>query len=386
MRKNSIFLFIISLFYVIPASADVDINEENFPDVNFRNYLLSLSCGNDGIITETEIAEIKYIGINSVKNLKGIEFFTALEQLDCSGSQLATVDLSKNTELKELNCANNQLTSLDLSKNTALVKLNCSYNKLTILDVSENKVLKELNCGANLLVSIDLTKNSALETLICHNCQLTSLDITKNYALIDLSCGGNQFNTIDITMNTGLISLDCSYCKLNTLDISKNTAMEWLFCSNNELVTLDISNNSKLIQLDCSNNKLTKLDASENKYLEGIQFNQNQIKGNNMDALVESLPTVSNGRLYAISNENEGNVMTIIQVNAAKEKGWTSYWWDGIWGYYSGSIPSSIRVLKDERPLDVKYFDLHGNNINTLHKGINIIHKKDGTINKVFIK
>ena len=38
--------------------ADVEINEKNFPDVNFRNWLLSQPYGKDGILTEKEIADI----------------------------------------------------------------------------------------------------------------------------------------------------------------------------------------------------------------------------------------------------------------------------------------------------------------------------------------
>ena len=46
-----------------------------------------------------------------------------------------------------------------------------------------------------------------------------------------------------------------------------------------------------------------------------------------MDALVESLPTVSGGSLNALYFENEQNVMTNAQVAAAKAKGWTPYLW-----------------------------------------------------------
>ena len=44
-----------------------------------------------------------------------------------------------------------------------------------------------------------------------------------------------------------------------------------------------------------------------------------------MDALVEGLPTVSEGSLYVMYFENEQNAMTITQVAAAKAKGWTPY-------------------------------------------------------------
>lgn len=44
-----------SLFFLFTATiawADVAINEENFPDENFRNYLLEQENGNDGVLTD----------------------------------------------------------------------------------------------------------------------------------------------------------------------------------------------------------------------------------------------------------------------------------------------------------------------------------------------
>ena len=47
-----------------------------------------------------------------------------------------------------------------------------------------------------------------------------------------------------------------------------------------------------------------------------------------MDALIASLPTINIGKMYAVNNENESNIVTMIQVAAAKAKGWTPYYYD----------------------------------------------------------
>ena len=39
------------------AAQDIEINAENFPDENFRNWLLDTGYGADGVITEEEIGE-----------------------------------------------------------------------------------------------------------------------------------------------------------------------------------------------------------------------------------------------------------------------------------------------------------------------------------------
>jgi hypothetical protein len=105
----------------------VAVNSTNFPDANFRNWLLKQSYGEDGYLTFAEIAAVTEISVRLVhiSSLKGIEYFQALEELDCANNDLTTLDLSKNTALKKLYCSYNDLTTLDVSKNTALKNLDC---------------------------------------------------------------------------------------------------------------------------------------------------------------------------------------------------------------------------------------------------------------------
>ena len=151
--------------YTIQPVGDIAINATNFPDKNFRDFLLKQSYGMDGVITKEEIDEIKKMDVSGkeIESLKGIEFFTALT---------------------ELICGYDRLTSLDVSKNTALISLECRYTQLTSLDVSKNTALTYLYCWDNhLLTSLDVSKNTALTTLFCDNNQLTSLDVSNNPAL-----------------------------------------------------------------------------------------------------------------------------------------------------------------------------------------------------------
>ena len=115
----------------------VEINETNFPDANFRSYLLSQSYGADGKITESEIKHIVSINVNNkgIISLKGVEYFTALTWLGCNGNKLTALDVSKNTALTVLNCNDNQLTTLDVSKNTALEYLYCNLNQIKGTDM-----------------------------------------------------------------------------------------------------------------------------------------------------------------------------------------------------------------------------------------------------------
>ena len=194
MKKRHLLLGLFALLSMVQARADVEINETNFPDADFRSYLLSESYGSDGVITNAEIAEVTSIDVSlkNIASLKGIEFFTALTTLNCLGNQLTALDVSKNTALTTLSCSINQLTSLDVSKNTALTMLSCYENQLTALDVTKNTALNYLICHYNQLTALDVSKNTALTALICLGNQLTALDVTNITALTYLRCYQNK--------------------------------------------------------------------------------------------------------------------------------------------------------------------------------------------------
>jgi Leucine-rich repeat (LRR) protein len=148
----------------------------SIPDENFREYLLEEhGIENDGATLAygdaKEIKEIRCEG-RKIQSLEGIQFFTALDHLECPGPE-------------------NELTSLDVSRNTALTKLWCDFNQLANLDVSHNNALTELNCNRNQLTTLDLSQNNALEFLECENNQLTNLDLSNNPSLKEVALKGN---------------------------------------------------------------------------------------------------------------------------------------------------------------------------------------------------
>ena len=244
----------------------IAIDETNFPDECFRNYLFRCyDFAEDGILTAEEIKNTTTLEVDwdQIESLKGIEYFTALKKLYCFG---------------------NEITELDLSKNTALTYLDCCYNHITKLTISNNALL---------------------DTLYCNDNELTELDVSNNPALIYLDCYDNKLTQLDVTKNTALVQLD--------------------FCSN----------------------QITSIDLSNNIWLEELYCYQNKISGQNMDALIGSLPlndTPTYFDFYVIDYsegvEKEGNVCTKAQVEAAKAKGWKPLQWDDEeddWIDYPGS-------------------------------------------------
>ena len=140
-------------FYLFASGADneVAINEENFPDVQFRQFVKQYDIDGNETFSMGErlaVSEIRCAEQN-IKSLKGIESFPLLLTLVCSGNQLETLDVSKNTKLEVLDCTFNQLKTLDVSGNLQLKQLSCDNNQLTSLDLSKNTALKELSADGN---------------------------------------------------------------------------------------------------------------------------------------------------------------------------------------------------------------------------------------------
>ena len=144
------------LFLSVFLSANLFGQNVYIPDANFKAYLVENSWINTNGDLEIQESEAKVYddhldcGFRNFSDLTGIEAFTNIKTLVCSGNQFASLDLSQNTALTKLNCSFNQLTSLDLGQNTSLTKIHCHSNQLTSLDVSQNTALTYLECSDNL--------------------------------------------------------------------------------------------------------------------------------------------------------------------------------------------------------------------------------------------
>lgn len=134
----------------------IAINEANFPDQNFRVALSweNIDQDNDGFLSPEEIAAVTELKLddygNYIASLKGIEFFTELQRLECPFFRhMTSLDLSKNTKLTYLDCQQGALTSLDISNNTMLTNANCQGNALTSLLIPNTTTLQYFTCYKN---------------------------------------------------------------------------------------------------------------------------------------------------------------------------------------------------------------------------------------------
>ena len=99
------------------CAAEIAVNEENFPDEVFRNYI-SENFDTDGnaCLSEREIDYASVIEINETElsSLEGIQYFKNLSVIKISCNKVKELDVSELSQLYYLKCDNNEIEKLNL--------------------------------------------------------------------------------------------------------------------------------------------------------------------------------------------------------------------------------------------------------------------------------
>ena len=125
----------------------VDIDEKSFPDPIFREYVsANIDQDKDRNLSIEELSAVTVldVGYQGIADLKGIEYFTYLRELDCVGNHLQKLDISAFSRLESLTCNYNPLTELVIPYNSGLQILRTADTLLMSLDVSRLQQLTEL--------------------------------------------------------------------------------------------------------------------------------------------------------------------------------------------------------------------------------------------------
>ena len=327
MKK--LLLLIAVLTASLAASADVAINSTNFPDANFRSYLMSEYPS--GTITTAQLNARTELEVNNkgISNMKGVEYFAQLTKLSCYGNNLTSIDVSNNTKLTYLNVFANQLTSIQgLVNCTVLEQLYLHHNNLTTLDVTNHSALRTLwvrdnpnlnrcYCYRNALTNLDIANCTSLLNFQCYenpnlsyitglatctaltyldveDCAFTNLnDVESLSNLVNLYARNNKFTSLSLSNHHNLVllraqgnpqltSLDCYSCNLSTLNVTNCTALKTLKCYYNaNLSTITgLSSCTALTYLDCEDCAITDLPGVNNmNNLQTLWCRNNQLTG-----------------------------------------------------------------------------------------------------------
>lgn len=254
MRKL-LLLFVAVLMAALAARADVTINSTNFPDANFRAYLLSEYPS--GTITTAQLNARTELILQSkgISDMTGVQYFTQLTKLQLYYNNLTSFDASPLTKLKYLNLGYNKLTSVIVNNNTALEQLYLQNNQLTVLTVYQKSALRTLW----------IRNNPNLTSLYCAHNNLDNLDIYNCTALQTLKCFYNpNLSTIQgLESCTALTLINCEDCAITSLNVTNLVNLENLLAARNLLTTLDAVGLSKLLNINVRGNDwLTELNCS----------------------------------------------------------------------------------------------------------------------------
>lgn len=284
-----IYLLAILLTSILPSQAQTYVT---IPDANFVAWLQtnvpSAMNGNQMDITDPWLGVLDYVevpGMN-ISDLTGIEYFTALNYLDCSHNMLTSLP-SLSAGITMLNCSCNQLASLPALPST-LIHLECQENQLLSLPAVLPADLSIFNCSGNHISHINSLPDN-LGHFLCSDNLLTSLPALPS-TLVEIQCDSNNISALPVLPNS----------------------MNFLICSNNQLISLPVLP-PYMYYIDCDSNQISALPTL-NDTLRYLFANNNLL--NNLPALPNSLYfldvgnnqlsslTTLPGFLYSLNCEN----------------------------------------------------------------------------------
>ena len=295
MKKSLLTLAALALT-LTGVQAGVVINEENFPDENFRWEMENnADADHDGFLSDEEIAAVNdyFLSLESVVNFKGIEYFyDGLKHFLIGGLNspdpytVTNLDISKFKVLESIEISDYPyFTSLDFSKNTTLKSILLHFlQSLTTVQLPAGLETLHINGTPN-VTSLDLTpcKNSLVQLFLCEG-GVKELDLTNFKALTDISVAGNSaeerypLTSLNVSGcdNLGNVSLDAT--TIETVTMKDLESLHDLHVSYNEIKTLKVENCPLLSVLECEGNDLSALNIKKCPVLCILRAENNRMK------------------------------------------------------------------------------------------------------------
>ncbi len=319
--KKIYFVLLVLLF-----SVTINAQIITFPDVNFKNYLLSANSSNlvagtisgsyfaidtngDGEIQIAEASNVQLERLNimntTITDVTGLEYFTSLKEVSFNNNnQLLSVDISNLTNLvsfifdrnEQLHTIvttglvnveyasvvdNLQLVNCNLNNLVGLLEL--TYNQsslvldgLPILNYISSNIPDGGNVGALQLVS--LSNLPELENVFLENNVITSITVTNLPKLNALFIYNNQITSIDLS-------------NLNMDDVTPENGTFFL-AGDNLLTEIDFTN-TKFTGKDLYNNQLISINIKDLWEYDGV---------NGVDLYVQGNPNL---QFICINDEND---------------------------------------------------------------------------------
>ncbi len=288
------------------AGDPVEINETNFPDDNFRYWLLKYDyIDEDGCLSDEEISS--GLCVKDVNNFAGLEKLQAIRELEIESTTVTELDLSSLRNISDLYIMNApELTRIIIGNTTNPVDFQVKdAPRLSNLSFSEDTKLDTFCLTKTAMGNFDLSRYTDLRLVyISGNSAMRALNLGSKNKLNSVRLYDTSIETVDVSNSSNITLIDAeNNSKLQSLDLSTLTKLEQLYCSSNALLSsVNLSGCTKLTRaecvgcnlsqlllpssapslthIDCSNNKITGLDVSGLAALTYLNCNNNRINQN----------------------------------------------------------------------------------------------------------
>ena len=346
-----------------------EINNTNFPDTPFRNYILNnIDKNHDEKLSVGEASsttEINIWGQNQLYYMRGLNYFTELKALYLNWNYIDELDVSKNTKLETLTFAGNRVKKMDLSKNTKLKRVDCYQNQI---DESEMEALiNSLPTTTGATISAINPKSE--DELNVVSTRQVAVAAAKGWTVTTGSSSGgstayagtrpttpevNELNFPDPVFRQ-FVSDKCDTDHDGILSFTELKAAMTINVDFKGINTLDgIEFFSWLETLSCNGNNLRYLDVSKNTKLKYLYVWKNHINEDAMGRLVASMPSgVYEGVFFPLHSgyDDEENFINPEQVTQAKAKGWKVYDYSQFpTTEYEGGVHEGIKIDEEHFP------------------------------------
>lgn len=164
----TILIVCIASFCFTGCHKGVKINEKNFPDEAFRNYLIKKDHDGDNYYSADQIAFIYGFELTGCKNLEGIEHFESLWQLKLTNCEdiSAIESVSKLRDLTLVDCKN---VDIDFSKLVNLQRLTITNSNVTVnIDLSDSQKITDIKIEDSTIKNVTLNNCAVLNKVYLH--------------------------------------------------------------------------------------------------------------------------------------------------------------------------------------------------------------------------
>ncbi len=338
---------------VVKASSDtVAVDETNFPDEAFREYVLAnVDSDKNKVLDDSEMNAVTKIETEElgIKSIAGMEYFPNLEEVVFFCEEVTSADLSMNPKLRSANFTGNHITELNLKHCDNLEELYLLGNRLLTLDLTTCPNLKSLVCSENQLSKLDLTKCTELVDFSCTNNQIKDLDLSNCAKLQEFDISSNEVWKLDVSHNPELTGILANGNEIEELDLSQNPKLEVLYISENAIEALDVSNHKALYFLDCGGCPLTSLNVDGCDAMKILSLSQAKINEIDLTRFPKLEVCYLDNTKISTLDTSKNPDLHILAVNGTKLSTLNIYYNTGlVSAYYCGSQTEQNGVITYE--------------------------------------